>query len=170
MTEQLELFTPPAEPPPSRRVDVGQLVRSANQNTQGTCCGHWRLQHRQADGGLYGNCDFCQCPQFSNEPVDPPCCRTGLTGHCVHGRHDQCAYSPGGACYGGIIQFECYVVLPPAGGWPGTDPFPNPGIGNGILVDAAAAVYGRADMVQVVEPSHRIVCGCDCHLEAVANA
>lgn len=159
--DQLELFTPHADPPPAR-FDPDQALRCLARNTQGTCCGHWRAEHE--DGG--GPCRFCGpwggCQQFSDEPVEPPCCRTSPTGHCTHGRHDQCPYSPGGGCYGGIIRSQ-YVLLPPAAGWPGTNPTPELHTGNGILADVAAATHGYYDMVELVEPQHRIVCGCKCH-------
>ncbi|MEB3021283.1 hypothetical protein [[Mycobacterium] crassicus] len=164
MVDQLELFAQPAATPPPR-FDADQTLRGLPHNIQGTCCGHWRAQHDNP-----GGCRFCPCQKFSDAPTEPPCCRTGVTGHCVHGRHDQCPYSPGGGCYGGIIRSECYVLMPPTGGWPGTDPLPTPGLGYGILVDADAAVYGRCDILEVIEPTHRIVCGCDCHAPAPTAA
>lgn len=164
MTDQLELFTPPAAPP-APRFDVDQSLRGLPHNTRGTCCGHWRAEHDNP-----GGCRFCDCQQFTEQPAGPPpCCRTGVTGHCAHGRHDQCPYSPGGACYGGIIRTQ-YVLVPPAGGWPGTSPTPNLHVGNTILADIDAPVRGHCDVVELVEPAHRIVCGCDCHDEAVGHA
>lgn len=161
MNGQMELFTSPAEPA-APRFDPDQTLRGLARNTQGTCCGHWRAEHEY--GG--GPCRFCGpwrgCQQFSDTPVEPPCCRTSPTGHCTHGRHDQCPYSPGGGCYGGIIRTQ-YVLVPPAGGWPGTNPTPELHAGNAILLDVAAAAYGYHDMVELVEPRHRIVCGCHCH-------
>lgn len=154
MTDQLELFTPPAAPP-APRFDADHILRGLPRNTPGTCCGHWWAQHDYTDAAP---CRFCDCQQFSDAPVESPCCRTSPTGHCVHGRHDQCPYSPGGACYGGIITPECFVAMPPArGGWHGTDPKPD-----NFTMGAAAW--------PVIEPQHRIVCGCDCHLEVVGHA
>lgn len=168
MTSQLELFTRPAEPAPPR-FDADAVLRSLPRNTEGTCCGHWKLQHEQVRAGIFEHCRFCDCQQFTDQPTEPPCCRTGLTGHCAHGRHDQCPYSPGGACYGGIIRTQ-YVLVPPAAGWPGTSPTPNLHLGNAILADIDAPVRGHCDVVELVEPAHRIVCGCDCHDEAVGHA
>lgn len=158
MTGQLQLFAPPATPAVPR-FDADRTLRGLPANRPGTCCGHWWAQHDYTDPAP---CRFCDCQQFSDAPAAAPCCRTSPTGHCIHGRHDQCPYSPGGGCYGGIIRSQ-YVLLPPAGGWPGTNPTPNLHAGNAILADADAAVYGRCDVVEVVEPRHRIVCGCDCH-------
>lgn len=159
MTGQLELFAPaPAAAPPPARFDPDATLRGLPRNTQGSCCGHWRAEHDDP-----GGCRFCDCQQFTGQPAGPPpCCRTGVTGHCTHGRHDQCPYSPGNTCHGGITRTH-YLLIPPRDGWPGTNPTPDLHVGNAILDDVDAAVDGCHDMVEVIEPLHRIVCGCHCH-------
>ncbi|PQM45693.1 hypothetical protein C1Y40_04137 [Mycobacterium talmoniae] len=61
MTAQLALFPPtPATP----RFNPDAVLAGFRPNLPGACCPHYRLQHRQVAGGVYGRCDFCDCDQY----------------------------------------------------------------------------------------------------------
>lgn len=87
-----------------------------------------------------------------------PCRDYGPTGHCTGGQHHRCAYSPGGACYGGIWLPECYLTLPPKGGRK-SDAFQK-GFTDGV---AAVLRTDGTGPLMVIQPSHRYVCTCECH-------
>lgn len=66
-------------------------------------------------------------------------CQMGVTGHCKHGRHNQCSHRPGGPCANGIRLNETYVTL------------------GGVVV------------AEVVEPHHIYRCPCKCHHGGIAT-
>ena len=68
-----------------------------------------------------------------------------MTGHCRAGRHHNCPYTEGGACYGGITLPACYVTV------------------------------GERVVATVIKPERHWACGCECHagvgqLELFADA
>ncbi|WP_078290689.1 hypothetical protein [Mycobacterium sp. D16R24] len=77
-----------------------------------------------------------------------PPCQMGVTGYCLHGRHGECPYRPGGSLRDGIVLNECTVTFP------GT---------RKDYRDMHAAHYEDGRTVQVVKPSHRYRCPCECH-------
>lgn len=153
---QLGLFDTITEPAPADRATAvtqapaalaDRLVWAAHRNAPGRCCAHMKLQHHEDTVSEFVGCDFCDCPQYLE---DIPAEATSATGHCTAGRHASCAYAPGGACHGGLIVAQCYLLLPPTGGWTGTTTAPT----NRHLGIAVA---------DVIEPARRIICGCTCH-------
>ena len=84
--------------------------------------------------------------------------RFGPTGYCLHGRHDQCSYAPGGSTARGVWLPECYVTLPPAGGRRGDNPWRSDDYLNGVC-----AVLPHVGPLSVVRPGHVYRCTCDCH-------
>lgn len=77
-----------------------------------------------------------------------PPCQMGVTGYCLHGRHHECPYRPGGSLQDGIVLNECTVTFP------GT---------RKDYGDMHAAHHADGRTVQVIKPSHRYRCPCECH-------
>ncbi len=70
------------------------------------------------------------------------------TGHCTAGRHERCAYRPGGACESGIWMPEGYVTV----------------VGKRKdFGDLKTARFPDGSTAMIVRPSHRYFCPCDCH-------